>query len=83
MIIFEEGKCPVNRKRTDTCSFDIENMYTNIPTLDTINIRVISNILKDNPQNNENIQKEILHITQTIMEQNYFKFNQQYYKLAE
>jgi hypothetical protein len=53
-------------------------MYTNIPTLDTMNI--ISNILKDNPLNKENIQKEILYITQAIMDQNYFQFNQQYYK---
>jgi hypothetical protein len=52
-------------KNIRKCSFDIENMYTNIPILDTINI--ISNILKDNPQNNEKIQKEILYITQTIL----------------
>jgi hypothetical protein len=26
------------------------------------------------------MQKEILHILQTILEQNYFQFNQQYYK---
>jgi hypothetical protein len=37
------------------CSFDIENMYTNIPTVDTINI--ITNILKTNPGINENNQK--------------------------
>jgi hypothetical protein len=53
-------------------------MYTNIPKHDIINI--ISNIIKGNPQSNENVQKEILYITQTIMEQNYFQFNQQYYK---
>jgi hypothetical protein len=55
------------------CSFDTENMYTNVPNHYTINI--ISTILKGNPQSNENF-----HITQTIMEQNYFQFNQQYYK---
>jgi hypothetical protein len=41
------------------CSFDIENMYTNIPKVEVLNI--IKNILKS-------------------MEQNYFRFNQQYYK---
>jgi hypothetical protein len=53
-------------------------MYINIPILHTI--RIIGNILKDNPKNNEIIQKEILYITQTIMEPSYFQFNQQYYK---
>jgi hypothetical protein len=53
-------------------------MYTCIPKYNTINI--ITNVLKGNTQINENIEKETLYITQTIMEQNYFQFNQQYYK---
>jgi hypothetical protein len=65
-------------KNIQICSFDKENVYTNVPKHDTINI--ISNILKDNPQNNENIHKDILYITQTIMEQTYLQFNQQYYE---
>jgi hypothetical protein len=60
------------------CSLDIENMYTNIPKRDTINI--INNIQESNPEINMNIWKEILYILQTVMEQNYFQFNQQYYK---
>jgi hypothetical protein len=47
------------------CSFYIENMYTYIPKIDTLNI--ISNILEINPEININIQKEILHILQTVM----------------
>jgi hypothetical protein len=30
-----------------------------------------------------NTQKEILHILQTVMEQNCFQFNQQYYKQTD
>jgi hypothetical protein len=55
------------------CSFD---MYTNIPKLEIVNI--IENIkyleiIKTN-------QKEIINILKTVMEQNYFQFDQQYYK---
>jgi hypothetical protein len=61
------------------CSFDIENMYTNIPKSYVINInnilKTISEIVKTN-------QKEIMHILKTVMEQNYFKF-EQYYKQME
>jgi hypothetical protein len=53
-------------------------MYTNIPKHNTTNI--ISNILKSNTQINENIKKGTLHITQKILEQNYFRFKQQYHK---
>jgi hypothetical protein len=48
------------------CSFDIENMYTNIPKIDIINI--INNILENNQETDRNIQKETLHIVQTVME---------------
>jgi hypothetical protein len=30
-----------------------------------------------------NIQKEIMHILQIVMEQNYFQFDQQYYKQTD
>jgi hypothetical protein len=46
------------------CSFDIENMYTNIQKRDTMNI--INNI----PEINPNMWKKILHILQTVTEQN-------------
>jgi hypothetical protein len=56
-------------KEVRICSFDTENMYTNIPKIDTINI--ISNILENNQEIDRNIKKGILHILQTVMEQNY------------
>jgi hypothetical protein len=64
---------------TRICSFDIKNMYTNIPKSDTLNI--IKNITNRN-QNTIN-QNELLETLKIIMEQNYFQFNQQYYKQTE
>jgi hypothetical protein len=55
-------------------------MYTDIPKIDTKNI--ISNTLKSNLEINK-IQKEILHILRTVMEQIYFQFEQQYYKQTD
>jgi hypothetical protein len=53
-------------------------MYTNISKVEIINI--VNNII-DNTQGVETkVQKEIIHILETIMEQNYFQFNQDYYK---
>jgi hypothetical protein len=63
------------------CSFNIENMYINIPKSDVISI--INNILKTNPEIAETKQKEIIHILKTVTEQNYFQFDQQYYKQPE
>jgi hypothetical protein len=60
------------------CSFDIENMYTNIPKI--YSVKIIGNVLGSNPEINMNIQKELLHILQKVMEQNYFQFDQQYYE---
>jgi hypothetical protein len=59
-------------------SFDIENMYTNIPKIGIIN--VINTILQNNQGIETNTQKESTHIIKTITEQNYFQFNQEYYK---
>jgi hypothetical protein len=63
------------------CSFDVESMYTDIPKNGTVN--VINSILESNPEITLNIQKEILHILQTVIEQNYFQFDQQYYKQTD
>jgi hypothetical protein len=51
-------------------------MYTNIQKTDTINI--INNTLQDNQETIRSTQKK--YILQTVMEQNYFEFHQQYYK---
>jgi hypothetical protein len=63
------------------CSFDIENMYTNIPKRYTINI--INNIPESNPEINTIIRKAILHILQTVMGENYSQIDQQYYKQTD
>jgi hypothetical protein len=60
-------------KNIGICSFDIANMYINIPKIYAINI--ICNMLGSNQEINMNIQKETLHILQTAMEQNYFQFD--------
>jgi hypothetical protein len=62
------------------CSFDIENMYTNIPKLDTTSINIINSVLNLNTEINKNSQKEIKYVPKTVIEQNYFQFDQQYYK---
>jgi hypothetical protein len=67
----------INEEMT-MCSFDIENMYTNMPKSDTIN--VMDNILKTSRKVVETNQKGMIHILQTVTEQNYIQFNEQYYK---
>jgi hypothetical protein len=52
-------------------------MYANIPTKE-ITIIIQSILEKQNMQ--ENVIKEIMH---TVVSQNYFRFNKQYYKQAE
>lgn len=52
-------------------------MYTNIPK--NGNIHIINNVLENNPDITMNIQKEILYILQTVIEQHYFQFHQQYW----
>jgi hypothetical protein len=59
------------------CSFDIENMYTNTPKTGIINI--INNILQTTMELRR-IYKKITHILKTVIEQNYFQFDQEYYK---
>jgi hypothetical protein len=66
---------------TRICSFDIEKTYTNIPKKDIINIS--SSILDNNAEIQSNICKEIIYILKTVMKQNYFQFDQKYYKQME
>jgi hypothetical protein len=70
-------------KSTRLCSFDIINMYTNIPKNDIIIIIIIIIITKNILQNydiNIDTQKEILQLTNTILEQSYFQYDHKYYK---
>jgi hypothetical protein len=52
-------------------------MYTNIPKNDITNI---TKSILQNHNTNINIQKEILQLMNTILEQNYFQYDQKYYK---
>jgi hypothetical protein len=63
------------------CSFDIKNMYTNIPRKDIINI--INNILDNNTEIQVNVRKEITYILKILMEQNYFQFDHKHYKQTD
>jgi hypothetical protein len=62
---------------TKLVSFDIANMYTNIPTDEIPNI--VSEICT-NSAILEQIRTEILLLTQTVLGQNYFQFQNQIYK---
>jgi hypothetical protein len=62
-------------ENTRICSFDIKDMYTNIPQQDTI--LIIHNILQNY---NENVADDILNMLQITLQQNYFQFDNQYYK---
>jgi hypothetical protein len=64
-------------KNTRLCSFDIVNVYTNIPKNDIITIT--KNILQ-NYDINIDTQKEIIQLMNTLLEQNYFQHDHKYYK---
>jgi hypothetical protein len=66
---------------TRLCSFDITNIYTNIPRNGVINI--IKKILEDNNEIKKNIQGKTIHILETIIEQYYFQFDQEHYKQTD
>jgi uncharacterized coiled-coil protein SlyX len=66
---------------TRMCSFDIENMYTNIQRKEVTNI--INNILENNIEIETNTREEIIFIMSVIMKQNFFQFDQQYYEQTE
>jgi hypothetical protein len=62
---------------TRICSSDITNMYTNIPTTQITDI-VMSCMNNNNV--NEDVKNEIGNLINIIIEQNYFQFNNKYYK---
>jgi hypothetical protein len=53
-------------------------MYTTISKAEVINI-----IEMNDPEITETNQKEIINILKALIEQNYFQFNQEYYKQTE
>jgi hypothetical protein len=65
---------------TKMCSFDIANMYTNIPTTEVRNI--INEVL--NMNNIKEVEKEeILNLIHVVLEQNYIQINTEYYVQKE
>jgi hypothetical protein len=62
------------------CSFDITNMYTNIPLNSVINI-IRDALAQDNHPHA--VIREIDRINNTILEQNYFQHNNQFFKQKE
>jgi hypothetical protein len=61
-------------------SFDITNMYTNIPTQ---NLTAIINKIGQDNQVDNNILNDIIKLTNTIMNQNYFQFTKENYVQTE
>lgn len=65
-------------ENTKLCSFDIANMYTNIPTSELVNI--IRNILNSDYSTSKEEKDELVNLVNMILEQNYFQFNNQFFK---
>jgi hypothetical protein len=55
-------------------------MYTNIPRNEIINV---VNTILENLKTETNVQKEIIKLLGIVIEQNYFKFDQEYYKQTD
>jgi hypothetical protein len=56
-------------------------MYTNIPIVEIINI--VNSITENNHEIDRKAQKEIMHMLGTVLEQNYFQVDQEYYKQTD
>jgi hypothetical protein len=62
-------------KNATICSFDINNKYTNIPQQNVINIIKFSALIDE--------KEQLLPIINTILKQNYFQHNQDFYKQTQ
>jgi hypothetical protein len=62
-------------------SFDIENLYTNVPVTDTIDI-LKENLIRKATMNTQEIN-ELIILVQKILKQNYFTFNGQFYSQSK
>lgn len=60
-------------ENTKLMSLDVKDMYTNIPTNDTIKI------IKENNLKNIEYKEEIVDVVRICLQQNYFRFNNKYY----
>jgi len=63
-------------KKLWLASFYIENMYSNVPTDELINI---IKFMRSQQNLNDNSTKELILMTCTIMKQNYFEFHNNFY----
>jgi hypothetical protein len=75
-LIDELNNININQN-TRICSFDITNMYTNIP------LNILKNIIRNTLSKGEIPQViiyEIDRITRLVLEQNYFQHNKIFYK---
>ena len=78
-LIKDLANIPYNQKLRLT-SFDISNMYTNIPTEELIKI------IKTACQNNnieDNLARNIINLSKIIIDQNYFQFLDKTYVQTE
>jgi hypothetical protein len=64
-------------KNVRICSFDIKNMYTNIPQCKSPDI--IKLALKNSNMNYDTFVTDIQNLMQIILQQNYFQYNGQFY----
>lgn len=62
-------------------SFDIVNLFTNVPINETLDI--LRDNLSKNPSLPKESQKELLKLTETTLKQNYFVFNNTFYMQNE
>jgi hypothetical protein len=58
-------------------SFDIVNLYTNIPIKQTLEI--IEKNLKNNPTLTTEARNELMNLLEITLQQNYFRFNEKFY----
>lgn len=62
-------------------SFDVTNLYTNVPVDKTVT--VLKNILSETGILNEIEVNELIYILQLVLKQNYFSFNDEHYVQEE
>lgn len=62
-------------------SFDVVNLYTNVPVDETI--KVLEQNLRDNSNLLPKAIDELIILTRTIIKQNYFQFNNEFYTQNE
>lgn len=67
-------------KNGKLASFDVTNMYSNIPVAETI--KITRNLLRQNNVN-ENKIDEVITLLDVISKQNYFEFNNKFYEQTD